>query len=213
MSGGTAVRPFDLRAAVDSADIARIHELLPELQLIDDPQLRDVVARLWVHSWRCSDWSDPAAAFMTIGNLPPDYDSFKERWNQIAHTRAVFELAQAMLSTFEHHVGAEVDHQVLFIAVLLHDVAKLVECAPDQDGAPVKTQLALILHHATVGAQWALEAGLSPVIAHAIAVHTPTATAKPETAEALVLKLADQTVTDVNRQTTWLEALTGPPKL
>lgn len=212
MSEVVGVRPFDADAVIDPADIARIQELLPEIRLIEDPGLAEIVTRLWVHSWRCSSWGDPAEAFMTVGGLPDQRDSFKERWNQIAHTRAVVELAQGMLPTFERHVGAKVDHETLVVAILLHDVAKLVECESGPDGAPVKTSVGRVLHHATVGAQWALEAGLSPAIAHAIAVHTPTAIGKPETAEALVLQLADQVVTDVNRQTTWLEAQSGPPK-
>jgi putative nucleotidyltransferase with HDIG domain len=198
---------FNVAAEPDAADIERVGEVLPELLLIEDAEARDLVARIWVHSWRCSDWVDPTDAFMTIGGLPEKRDPFKERWNQVAHTRAVVELAEGMVPTFERHVGCKVDRETLIVSILLHDVAKLIEYAPDQNGLPVKTPVGRVVHHATVGAQWALEAGFPPAVAHAIVAHSPSTSAKPETTEALVLKLADQVVTDINRMTTQFEAI------
>jgi putative nucleotidyltransferase with HDIG domain len=190
------------------ADAARVRELLPELARIESPQWRDIVVGLWVHAWRRSAWDDPADVYFTIGRLPDARDPYKERWNQVEHTRAVIALIDAMLPVFERHVGARYDHDVLYASALLHDVAKLVEFGPGSDG-PAKTPAAVV-HHAAVGAQWALEAGLPPAVAHAIVAHSPSTSASPETPEALAVKLADQTVTDVNRMTTFIEERTTP---
>jgi putative nucleotidyltransferase with HDIG domain len=195
---------FDPDAAPE--DLERIRELLPELELIEDLEARDMVARLWAHSWRVSEWADPSDAFMTIGRLPAGHDPYLERWNQIEHTRAVVVMAGDMLPTIEGHVGCPVDRQVAFIAALLHDVAKLPEYSPGGDDGPVKTPIGAVLHHAAIGAQWALEAGFGPDVAHAIVAHSPSVSAEPSTPEALLVKAADQVVTDFNRLRTGLEA-------
>jgi len=199
-------RPLAFDPDVSPEDLERIRELLPELELIDDPWARDTVARLWAHSWRVSEWADPSDAFMTIGRLPAGHDPYLERWNQIEHTRGVVAMAESMLPTIEGHVGCPVDRQVALIATLLHDVAKLPEYSPGGADGPVKTPIGAVLHHAAIGAQWALEAGFGPDVAHAIVAHSPSVSAEPATPEALLVKTADQVVTDFNRLRTGLEA-------
>jgi putative nucleotidyltransferase with HDIG domain len=205
MGDDTQTRSLAYAGDVSPADRRRIGEVLPELELIESEADRETVASIWAHAWRCSDWDDPSDAFMTISRLPEGHDPYKERWNQVEHTRAVVALAEAMLPTFERHVGAVVDRQTMLVAILLHDVAKLVEFSPGGADGPVETPLGEVLHHATIGAQWAVEAGFSPAVAHAIVAHSPSTSATPQTPEALVLKLADQVVTDVNRMTTGIE--------
>jgi putative nucleotidyltransferase with HDIG domain len=198
-------RPLGFDPDVSPEDLERIRELMPELELIEDERQRDLVARIWAHSWRVSNWADPSDAYMTIGRLPEDRDPYLERWNQVEHTRAVVGLAGSMLPTIEAHVGCPVDRQVAIVAALLHDVAKLIEIGPGGASGPVKTPLA-VLHHAAIGAQWALEAGFDPAVAHAIVAHSPSVSAEPSTPEALLVKVADQVITDFNRMATWREA-------
>jgi putative nucleotidyltransferase with HDIG domain len=205
MGDKTKTRSLAFGADVAPADCERIRALLPELDRLESEALQDLVTRLWAHSWRCSAWADPADAYMTISKLPADRDPYKERWNQIEHTRAVIALVDGMLPTFERHVGAPVDREILYLSALLHDVAKLIEYAPGGAEGPAKAPAAVV-HHAAVGAQWALEAGLPPSVAHAIVAHSPSTSATPQTIEALVVKLADQVVTDLNRMTTVLES-------
>lgn len=204
-------RSLAFTGAAAPPDEQRIHVLLPELDLIGSEELRGVVARIWAHAWRLSDWADPADAFMTISSLPAERDAYAERWNQIEHTRAVIAAAAAMLPGLERHVGFTVDRDTLFAGALLHDVAKLVEFGPGAGDGPRKTPVGAVLHHASIGAQWAIEAGLAPAIAHVVVAHSPSTSAVPETHEALVVKLADQVVTDLNRLTTEQES-EQPPK-
>jgi hypothetical protein len=199
-------RPLGFDPDVPVADLERIRELLPELELIDDPQRRELVARIWAHSWRVSQWADPSDAYTTIGRLPEQRDPYLPRWNQIEHTRGVVAMVEAMLPTIERHVGCPVDRQVAIVSALLHDAAKLVECGPGGADGPVKTPIGAVLHHAPVGAQWAVEAGFEPAIAHAIIAHSPSVSAEPSTPEALLVKVADQVITDFNRMATWREA-------
>jgi putative nucleotidyltransferase with HDIG domain len=199
-------RPLAFDPDASPKDLERIREILPELALIEDSWAHDQVARLWAHSWRVSEWADPTDAFMTISRLPEGHDPYKERWNQVEHTRGVVAMAEDMLPTIEGHVGCRVDRQTALVATLLHDVAKLPEYRPGGDGGPVKTPVGAVLHHAAIGAQWALEAGFGPEVAHAIVAHSPSVSDEPKTPEALLVKAADQVVTDFNRMATWLEA-------
>jgi putative nucleotidyltransferase with HDIG domain len=206
MSTDGGDRPLAFDPDVRAADLERIQEVLPEIALIEDPRRRDLVARLWAHSWRVSDWADPTDAYMTISRLPEGHDPYKPRWNQIEHTRAVVAMLDDMLPTIERSVGCPVDRQVALVGALLHDVAKLPEFAPGGDDGPVETPVGAVLHHAAIGAQWALEAGFEPAVAHAIVAHSPSVSAEPSTPEALLVKVADQVVTDFNRMATRLEA-------
>jgi hypothetical protein len=199
-------RPLAFDPDVSAADLERIHEVLPELELIEDPRRRDLVARVWAHSWRVSAWEDPTDAFMTISRLPEGHDPYQGRWNQIEHTRGVVAMLDDMLPTIERSVGCPVYRQQAIVGALLHDVAKLPEFAPGGADGPVKTPVGAVLHHAAIGAQWALEAGFEPAIAHAIVAHSPSVSAEPSTPEALLVKVADQVVTDFNRMATQLEA-------
>jgi hypothetical protein len=184
-----------------AAEAARVRELLPEIELLVAPERRETVVALWVHAWRVSPWDDPDDAYNSVSRLPEGHDPHRERWHQIAHTRAVVALVVAMLPTLRDHCGAPVDREEVLTLALIHDVAKLAEYGPGPDG-PVKTAVGRAIHHANVGGQWALEAGLGPEMAQGVVAHSPSAKDPPATAAGLVLKLADQVITDVNRMVT-----------
>jgi putative nucleotidyltransferase with HDIG domain len=158
--------------------------------------VRDTVARIWAHAWRISAWRDPADSY-SIAYLP--------RWNLVAHTRGVVHASRSAAEALSTYSRLSLDDELLVSIALLHDVAKLVEWDPGAD-VPVKSRVGRAVHHATMGAQWALEAGLPEAVAQAIFAHTPQVSATPATIEGRVVELIDQTLAQASYLASDIEA-------
>lgn len=190
--GGLAGPPRSLafRPEIAPEQGARIRDLFPLLGQIEEAAVREAVVQIWVHAWRVGPWDDPAQVPF-LADLPD--------WRLVDHVNAVSagcdELARALGST----LGVRYRRDLLLAAALLHDVAKLVEHQGSEAGL-LKTPIGRALHHATIGAQWALEAGLSPLIAQAIFSHSPIVNAPPATPEAHLVRDVDTLVTEAQRQ-------------
>ncbi|HVB77979.1 MAG TPA: HD domain-containing protein [Candidatus Nitrosotalea sp.] len=183
-------RPLAFRAEMAADEDARIRALFPLLGQIEEAGVREAVVQIWAHAWRVGPWDDPAQVPF-LADLPD--------WRLVDHVNAVSagcdELARALSST----LGVVYRRDLLLAAALLHDVAKLVEHQGSAAGLQ-KTPIGRAVHHATIGAQWALEAGLSPLIAQAIFCHSPIVNAPPATPEAHLVRDVDTLVTEAQRQ-------------
>jgi putative nucleotidyltransferase with HDIG domain len=175
---------------------ARLVELLPELEWIEDERLRELTLQLWAHAWRCSPWDDPADCH-TLSRS--DVGSNQARWNFVAHTRVVTQAAHALAVGLRDFGELPFDMDLVVAVGLLHDVGKLVEFEPGPESAR-RSALGRTVHHATVGAQWALEAGLSPTLAQAIFAHSPVVKTEPATPEGVLLSMIDHTSSVVTQK-------------
>jgi putative nucleotidyltransferase with HDIG domain len=189
-------RPLAFDPRMTDEERARLVELLPELEWIGDERLRELTLQLWAHAWRCSPWADPTDCY-TLSRS--DVGSNQARWNFVAHTRVVTQTSYTLAVGLRDLGELPFDMDLLVAVGLLHDVGKLVEFEPGPDSA-VRSELGQTVHHATIGAQWALEAGLSPLLAQAIFAHTPVVKTESTTPEGVLLSMIDHTSSVVTQK-------------
>jgi putative nucleotidyltransferase with HDIG domain len=189
-------RPLAFDPRMTDEERARLVELLPELEWIGDERLRELTLQLWAHAWRCSPWADPTDCY-TLSRS--DVGSNQARWNFVAHTRVVTQTSYTLAVGLRDLGELPFDMDLLVAVGLLHDVGKLVEFEPGPESA-VRSELGQTVHHATIGAQWALEAGLSPLLAQAIFAHTPVVKTESTTPEGVLLSMIDHTSSVVTQK-------------
>ena len=158
-----------------------LSELLPELELIADVDLRERVAAVWQAIWAESEFDE-------LGDVPigPDIPN-----SHLPHNRAVVEMSLAMADTLERFHGLTVDRDVLVAAGLLQDVSKLVEMVPAADGVQ-QSDLGRNFQHAFWAAHKSLEHGLPMAVCEIVMNHTPQSPRFPASLEGKILWYADQ---------------------
>lgn len=159
-----------------------VSEALPELEQIEDAQLRAQVRQVWFKL-------AAESAFDDLGALPvsPRLD-----YSHITHNRSVAAMAIAVAEILERFHGTGVDRDRLLAGALLQDASKLVEYEPNEDGGVRLSTLGEHFPHAFYAAHAALAAGVSPAIAEDILTHTYEAAGFPRTLEAKILFYVDQ---------------------
>jgi hypothetical protein len=158
-----------------------VDELLPELNLIQDAELRDKVRAIWQELWHES-------MFESLDDVPI---SPKVPNRHLPHNRCVVAMALAMADALEQFHGIRLDRDVLVAAGLLQDVSKLVEMQPGPDGAE-HTEIGRSFQHAFWASHKALEHGVPIEVCEIVLNHTPDAPRFPGSLEGKVLWYADQ---------------------
>jgi HD superfamily phosphodiesterase len=158
-----------------------LDELLPELHLIEDAELRHKVQAIWQEMWSES-------AFDDILDLPI---SPKVPTPHLPHNRSVITMAVAMADAIERFHSVTVDRDTLVAAALLQDVSKLVEMQPGQDG-PEYSEIGRNFQHGFWGAHKALDHDLPLAVCEIVLNHTPDAPRFPASLEGKILWYADQ---------------------
>ncbi len=181
--------PADPRTApLDPARAARIRELLPEIDAIENPAWREATVRIWDRMWAAGAWADPADCPKSAKDV---HDS-----SNVTHTRSVLAQALATAAIVRDAHGAEIDLDVLRTGALLHDVSKLVEYEPGPDG-PRPSRSGRLVQHGVLAAGMAAEHGLPPEVLHILVCHTHLSATKPQTMEAIVIHYVDFLDSDV----------------
>ena len=158
------------------ADMAELREgvrrSLPEVERIQDADLRDKVVEAWALSLSTSE-------FAGIEDIPasgnPDTPPMT-RGDQSHHIRGVARMAVAMADELEDLVGPlGIDRDILWAAALCHDVGKPYEFSyrnqdrwrenPGAAGYPA-------IRHSVYGVHIALTVGLPEAVAHACGAHS-----------------------------------------
>lgn len=186
--------------AATDAELERIREELPELDLLGSAEMQRQVAAVWVSLMRESSY-DRIGDVPTLPGLPA-YDLAR-------HTRHVVRNCVALLETLTEFWGFTCDREALVAAALTHDASKVVELE-GADGNP--TELGRALPHAQLAAVRCLEAGLPPKVAYIVAYHPytpPHVHVRPRHVEFVLLSWADLAAVDpifhVEGQPTHLE--------
>ena len=168
----------------------RIAQLLPEIQWIGDPTLRDQVVASYEDALKTGGWEPDDMAkipfTLLIPNCPASY---------LTHTRGVVRIAKAAMDEFnalyENEGGFKLDNDKLVAGALLHDVGKLVEYEKAPDGKTVKSQMGKDLRHPFSGTVIALRNGVSSEIGHIIANHAHEGDGTLRSPEGVVVNKAD----------------------
>jgi putative nucleotidyltransferase with HDIG domain len=176
---------------VDSPGIT-VDEVLstfPELAEIKDESLRLKVATIWREVFTESPWK-------SLQEVPKNPETLPLAITLVAHTRSVTRQALAIAEVAKEIHGLDYDRDVLIASANLHDVSKLVEYEPKDDGGAGLGEFGKKVQHGMYGVHEAFNHGLPLDVVHAIAVHTKHSHDLPRTWEALVVHYADYIDTD-----------------
>lgn len=166
----------------------RITELLPELSLIKNGELRQKVVEVFAAALHRGGWQaeDMIRLPFTL-LLEPCPANFLE------HTRAVtwcaLASAKALVKIYGRRI--KVNNDYLVAAALLHDVGKIVEYREEGKGKFVTSDTGRMLRHPFAGAALAYEFGLPAEVAHVIATHAREGEGARRTPEAIIVHHAD----------------------
>lgn len=158
--------------------------ILPELDLIDDPDLRAGVCDAWlsaveetgVDSLESVPWFPPVQREL---DLPEE--------TLVAHVRDVTAGAVALAETLIERRGAGIDLDMLVAGALVHDVSKLHEF----DGTE-ESEIGALLGHPYYGVHVVSRAGLPVECSHIVLSHTRRTNVEPATIEAEIVRRADE---------------------
>ncbi|MGC9529800.1 MAG: HD domain-containing protein [Candidatus Bipolaricaulaceae bacterium] len=169
----------------------QIRTVLPEVDWIDDPGLREAVIRAYQLALAQGGWRPADMTRMPFTLLKQTDISYAD------HVRAVTRLARAAADTFADLFGGEitVNHDALVAGALVHDVGKLVE-VEEREGRFAKSPGGKVLRHPFSGVALAAAAGLPPEVQHIIAVHSKEGDPYPRTVEGVIVHHADFTCFD-----------------
>lgn len=167
--------------------------LVPELDLVSDEKVKDIIISIWQEAIDRNDWGSKGLENSGISTVMragcPE--------NLMTHTRhvtaACASLYDALIPMFDA-CGA-CNKQDLLAGALLHDVGKLLEM-DYVDGKVVHTHYGDLFNHPVSGAYLAKKHGMNENVVHMILSHSTTLS--PEganaynTPESLVLKYIDE---------------------
>ncbi|MEE4116914.1 MAG: HDIG domain-containing metalloprotein [Marinilabiliaceae bacterium] len=168
---------------------AQVYELWPELNWIENSELRDKTARTWGIALERSVLTpeDLNRIPFTLLCGPDLKVSF------MAHKRCVVHVARESGIKMNEFFGDElpVDMDILISGAILADVGKLLEYVLDEDGKAVQGSYGKYLRHPFSGVALAEECGLPPEVCHIIAAHAGEGDHVKRTTEAYVVHHAD----------------------
>ncbi|HDZ41202.1 MAG TPA: HDIG domain-containing protein [Bacteroidetes bacterium] len=166
-----------------------VYDLWPELDWIDNEELKEKTARVWELALERSVLSaeDLNTIPFTLLCGPDLKVSF------MAHKRCVVHVAlesgKKMNEFFREALPVNMD--TLISGAILADVGKLLEYVKDEDGNVVQATYGKYLRHPFSGVSLAEECGLPPEVCHIIAAHAGEGDHVKRTTEAYIVHHAD----------------------
>jgi putative nucleotidyltransferase with HDIG domain len=166
---------------------SEIRELIPEINQINDEDLKKKVISVWEEAINQGGWKVEDLHTIPFTLLIPDCKT-----NLIEHTRAVTNIglviAKILLMFYKEQVKINLD--LLLAGGILHDVGKLLEYAKDQKKI-VKSKTGKLLRHPFSGASLAYKHGLPDEVIHMIATHAKEGDEGYRSIEAMIIHYSD----------------------
>jgi HD superfamily phosphodiesterase len=161
-----------------------VRAAFPELEAVEDDDLRAGVVRAWATAMAENGVDDLAA----VPWLPPTQRELGlEEARLVDHVRDVTECALALAETLADRRALALSLDTVVAGALVHDVSKLAEF----DGME-PTPVYDLLGHPYYGVHVVARAGLPVELAHIVLSHTPRTTVEPATLEAELVRRADE---------------------
>ena len=170
-----------------------IRALFPEVEQIQDPDLREGVIDIWLDLARETAWE-------RFEDIPKNLKEEKHM-TLIGHVQGVTQMALAMADIAERLHGVAIDRDLLIASCVLHDISKPLESAPNPGGPPTGssvpsekiTEFGEKIQHAVYGAHkiWAKGLPKALELAHLVITHTRTSNTRSNSYEAALLFYAD----------------------
>ena len=165
----------------------KIKKLWPELEWIENEDLREKVANTWSLALDRSELTAEDLETIPFTLLVPDLNvSF------MSHKRAVVHIAKEAGEKAKDFFGEDlpVDMDVLIAGAILADVGKLLEYVK-KDGKALQGSYGKYLRHPFSGVSIAEECGVPPEVCHIIAAHAKEGDHVKRTTEAYFVHHAD----------------------
>ncbi|MBE9480539.1 MAG: HDIG domain-containing protein [Bacteroidetes bacterium] len=163
--------------------------LLPELEWIQDEDLREKTAKTWELAFERSVLTpeDLNTIPFTLLCGPDLKVTFMD------HKRSVVHIARDAGQKINEFYKGEltVDMDVLIAGAILADVGKLLEYVLDDNGKAIQGDYGKYLRHPFSGVSLAEECGIPPEVCHIIATHAGEGHLVKRTTEAYVVHHAD----------------------
>ena len=164
-----------------------VKNLWPELEWIDNKELRENTAKTWELALERSVLTADDLNTIPFTLLVPDL-----KVTFMAHKRAVVHIALESGKKMNEFFGDDlpVNMDVLISGAILADVGKLLEYEL-KDGKAIQGNYGKYLRHPFSGVSLAEEAGLPPEVCHIIAAHAGEGNMIKRSTEAYVVHHAD----------------------
>jgi putative nucleotidyltransferase with HDIG domain len=179
ISPGQAAESSTLRQAVQ--------RLWPELEWIENRDLREKVTSTWVRAFELSplepDDLNRIPFTLLVPNCPATF---------MEHKRCVVHIARRSAESMREFLGRglEIDLDTVIAGAILADVGKLLEYEV-VDGKARHSQRGEFLRHPFTGVALAMECGVPEAVCHIIAAHAAEGDLVKRTTEAIIVHHAD----------------------
>jgi putative nucleotidyltransferase with HDIG domain len=162
-------------------------KLWPELEWIQDAELREATALTWELALEEGDLTAEDLQSIPFTLLVPDL-----KVSFMAHKRCVVHVARAAAEKMNEFFGGElpVDLDTVIAGAILADVGKLLEYTKKGDRT-VQSETGKYLRHPFTGVSLAQSCGVPARVCHIIAAHADEGNLVSRTVEAYVVHHAD----------------------
>jgi putative nucleotidyltransferase with HDIG domain len=164
-----------------------VEKLWPELEWIDDADLRERTRDTWVRAFELSPLTPEDLNQIPFTLLVPNCPAtFME------HKRGVVHIARAAGLAMREHLGhaLPIDMDVVIAGAILADVGKLLEYEK-VDGKAVQSERGKALRHPFTGVHLAMSCGVPDAVAHIVAAHAGEGNMVKRSTEAYIVHHAD----------------------
>jgi putative nucleotidyltransferase with HDIG domain len=165
-----------------------VKRLWPEIDWIQDPQLREQVTQTWIKALERSPLEPDDLSQIPFTLLVPGCPiTFMEHKRCVVHIAR--DSAMAMQSFMGHALPVDLD--AVIAGAILADVGKLLEYELGPDGKSRQSERGEALRHPFTGVALALECGVPDTVCHIIAAHAAEGDLVKRTTEAFIVHHAD----------------------
>ena len=164
-----------------------VKRLWPELEWIEDPDLRERVTCTWVRALESSPLTledlDRIPFTLLVPNCPVTF---------MEHKRCVVHIARRSAEAMREFMGRSVpiDIDTVIAGAILADVGKLLEYET-VDGKTRQSERGEFLRHPFTGVALAMESGVPDRVCHIIAAHAAEGDLVKRSTEAIIVHHAD----------------------
>jgi putative nucleotidyltransferase with HDIG domain len=165
-----------------------VNRLWPEIEWIENPQLREQVTQVWIKAFERSPLQPEDLNRIPFTLLVPDCPiTFME------HKRCVVHIARASAEAMREFMGRAlpIDLDAVIAGAILADVGKLMEYELGPDGKSRQSERGEALRHPFTGVALALECGVPDAVCHIIAAHAGEGDLVKRSTEAFIVHHAD----------------------
>lgn len=165
----------------------KILELLPEINLINDPELRENTAQVWEDAIRDGGWTIEQILRMPFSVHVADCNI-----TFIEHVRTVCKMCIAVADVLKESYGdrSKINYDTLVAGAMLADVGKLIEYE-EKDGKITRAGRGQHLRHPFTGVALSHARGIPPEVQHVIATHSKEGEMMVRSDESVIFHHAD----------------------